>query len=90
MATMPGAQLFRSLEGKWKLNAAPSAFSGFISHAVQGTINEDMINETPSKAHPNTSDRLNTLTIKFNNLLKDFAQDSVTWPPPEYLSLIHI
>ena len=84
LACMPGAMLFRSLAGTWKLSAPPTAVNTgqTAAQASVGTVDEHLILERPSKAWPNTSDRLNSLTIKFNNLLKDFAQDSVTWPPP--------
>ena len=84
LSTMPGAMLYRSFAGRWKLNTIPATVNTgqTAAQASVGTIDAHMIRETPSKAHPNTSERLNRLTIKFNNLLKDFAQDTVTWPPP--------
>ena len=76
---MPGADFFRGLDGKWKL-VIPDSIRTASVQAGSNEINENNLAGPVTITHPNIATRLNQATVIFNNALRDFAQDTVTWP----------
>ena len=83
LQTMPGADLFRSFLGQWKLVVPERGNRNEATQAGSKEINEDHILAPVAKSWPNTSTRLNQAVVQFNNALNDFSTDTITWPLSE-------
>ena len=75
---MPGSQLFRAPDGKWKL-ILPDTTRTEASQSVR-TITRDDLTGPLKIGHPDASQKLNSVTVTYRSLAKDAAEDSVTWP----------
>ena len=78
--TMIGADLLWS-EGKYKFKLqVPQSFAE-IRFAGPPVTSDLILRDSVQIKYPDASSRKNIGTIKFRNEHKDFAEDSVTWPP---------
>ena len=75
---MPGSQFFRSIYGKWKL-VLPNPFQAAANQSILTIDNELFIGGLEIFA-PDSSSKLNSMTVRYANINKDLATDSLTWP----------
>ena len=76
--TMPGAQFFRSLEGKFKL-VVPNARRTAAQQSV-GTIDDSVLVEAVEWRYVDAENRTNAFTASFLNANREFANDDITFP----------
>ena len=76
--TMPGAIMFRSTDGKYQLSFVD------VTQAVQTqeVIDNFSMIGALSVTYPETSDRVNRITINYVNIEKDYAADVLEFPTP--------
>lgn len=71
---IPGIKLFANAGGKWRIN---------IPKSTPGTpiilTDNDIMQSTANITYPPNRDKLNEYTVKFSNVNKDFAEDSITF-----------
>jgi hypothetical protein len=78
LGVMPGSEFFRSPTGHWKL-VAPDSLTVESNQSV-GVISSSELVKDVSIVFPDSTDRINQMTIKFANINKDFADDTITTP----------
>jgi hypothetical protein len=83
METMNMAELTWSSEGKYKLlleyPTSETQQNALVS-ADHYFTDDDIIRKNLEIAWPSAAERLNQVTIEYNNEHEDFKSDSVTWP----------
>ena len=82
LSTMPGGRTFRDLDGLQKLAVPERGNRTAKEMSGDNIINESQLLSVPTKVYPHIRDKINELTVTFRNALKDYAEDSVTWPQP--------
>ncbi|MDB4378634.1 phage tail protein [bacterium] len=83
MNTMELAELIWSGEGKYKLIVdypKSEAETEALVNSEHVFTEEDIIRESLSITFPSAVDRVNQMTVTFNNEHEDFRTDSITWP----------
>ena len=78
LETMPGARLFRSLEGKYRLGI-PDPLDNARALPI---ITDAELLAPPELEEPDSEIRLNSVVVRFANVLLDNAVDTLEWPPP--------
>jgi len=76
---MPGAIFLRDATGKIKLNLPDVENDSDNEQLAVGTIDDDVLVGYVDISYPDSSEKLNAVTIKFPNASKDFAQDTYTY-----------
>ncbi len=75
---IPGGEIFRTVNGKWKV-AVPNSMNTAAQQRV-GVIDEDILTSPIEISYPDATERINQLDIEYFNINKDFATDTVTFP----------
>jgi len=83
---LPGAVFLRDATGKIKISLPDVENSYTDSELAVGTVTDDHLIVYPSIVFPDSSEKLNTVTITFPNASKDFANDTFTYAPSNLLS----
>ena len=78
---IPGVEFFRSPTGQWKL-VVPDANRSAVVQAGMERIDEDDLIGNIAITYTDSTDKLNQLDIRYTNLNKDFAEDSILFPQP--------
>jgi hypothetical protein len=82
LETMGEAALVWSA-GKYKLQLAyPTSLAAenALVNAAHVFTDDDIIRNEVNISFPNSQDKLNQVTVRFQNEIQDFKEDSVTWP----------
>ena len=75
---MPGAILFRSADGKYRLSVQDSITRS--ENQSLGTIDDNLLIRSVEIIYPDSTVKLNRMTATFSNVMKDYAQDSIVYP----------
>ena len=76
LATMPGAQFFRSVTGKWKL-AVPNPLQSLSNIPIFDEFDDDF-----QEVRPDADDLANRITVRFSDIEKDYAGGVIEFPAP--------
>lgn len=76
LETMPGAQFFRSISGKWKI-AIPDPLMSLSNIPTFDEFDEDF-----EEVRPDADDLVNRITIRFSDIEKDYAGGVIEFPMP--------
>jgi hypothetical protein len=63
--------------------STPGVSNTWVRNVVSAYLSDDDIlkDEAITQTWPSSQNKLNFYTVRFNNEAKDFAEDSVSWPP---------
>ena len=78
LESMPGAELFQSSDGLWKI-VLPDSMTDEAIQSV-GVIDDDHLMQPVAIEYPDSAVKVNRVNVKFNNVNKQMASDDITYP----------